>query len=96
MKKPGDKELMICECHSTDHQIIILYEDDEIDGHKYNICYAHIHLSNRSFWNRLVYGIKYIFGRKSRFGAWDEFIFNPKDADKLQVIVNYLKKDAED
>jgi hypothetical protein len=43
-----------------------------------------------------VYGIKYIFGRKCRFGAWDEFIFNPKDADKLQEIVDYLKKDAED
>jgi hypothetical protein len=38
------------------------------------------------------YGIKYIFGYKSRYGAWDEFLLNPEDADKLQDVVNYLKK----
>jgi hypothetical protein len=97
MKKQGDKEILICECHSTDHQIVIYYEEEEIGDHKHNMCYAHIHLADRSScWNRVVYGVKYIFGRKSRFGAWDEFIFHPNDADKLQEIVNYLKDNVED
>jgi hypothetical protein len=39
-----------------------------------------------------MYGIKYIFGYKCRYGAFDEFIVNPKDADKIQEIVYYLKK----
>ena len=34
----------------------------------------------------------YIFGIKCNYGAFDEFIFNEKDADKLQSVVNYLKK----
>jgi hypothetical protein len=37
-----------------------------------------------------------MFGYKSKYGAWDEFIFDPKDADKLQDLVNYLKKDKND
>jgi hypothetical protein len=49
-------------------------------------------ITYKSFWKRLVYGIKYIFGHKSKYGAWDEFIFNPNDADKLQELVDYLKK----
>ena len=81
-------ELFICECHSTDHQIIILYSED--DG--YPIVYSHVHLNKRPFWERLKYGIKYIFGRKCRYGAFDEFIFNSDDAEKLQSVVNYLKK----
>jgi hypothetical protein len=95
MKKIEDKEVFICDCHSTDHQMVIFYEEDEIDNHKYGMCYAHMHLAPRPFLQRVVYGIRYIFGRKCKFGAWDEFIFNPKDANKLQELVDYLKKDVE-
>jgi hypothetical protein len=54
--------------------------------------YIHTHLVKKSFWSRLKYGLKYIFGYKSRYGAWDEFILNPNDADKLQDVVDYLKE----
>jgi hypothetical protein len=49
-------------------------------------------LVKKSFWSRLKYGLKYIFGYKSQYGAWDEFILNPNDADKLQDVVDYLKE----
>jgi len=91
MKQIEDKEILICACHSTDHQLIIIYEDEEIDGHRYPTCYFHIHLKKRPFWERVKYGIQYIFGRQCNYGAFDEFIFHPKDADKLQELVNYLK-----
>jgi hypothetical protein len=39
----------------------------------------------------LVYGVKYIFGRKSRYGAFDEFIFNHDDAHKIERILEYLR-----
>ena len=86
-----DKDIIICQCNSTDHQIIFLYSDDEINGERYPICYAHIHLNKLPFWKRLKYSIKYIFGYQYRYGAFDEFIFTPDDADKLQKLVNYLK-----
>ena len=86
-------DILICECHSTEHQMVINYSEDEYpDGTKINMVYIHTHLNKNPFWKRLMYGIKYIFGYKCRYGAFDEFIVNPKDADKIQEIVDYLKK----
>lgn len=48
-------------------------------------------LLQQNFWQRLKYAIKYVFGYKSKYGAFDEFIFRKEDADKLQSIVDYLK-----
>ena len=106
-------EIVICNCHSTDHQIILMHEyeeeykkdengeyiKDENDNYivtkKYPMCYAHVHLNKHSFFGRLKYGIKYIFGYQCRYGAFDEFIFNPEDADKLQRVVDHLNKPME-
>lgn len=89
------KDIFICDCHSTEHQVVVYYENDEHDdGMTYPMCYFHIHLKHLPFWERVKYGLKYIFGRKCRYGAFDEFIINPEDAEKLQEIVNYLKKDV--
>lgn len=33
----------------------------------------------------------YIFGHRSAYGDFDEFIFNPKDADRLQSVVDHLR-----
>ena len=88
------KDLLICDCHSTDHQLIIWYEENELDdGRTYPMCYFHIHLTKRPFWQRVDYGLRYIFGRQCRYGAFDEFIFNPDDSDKLQNLVDYLKRE---
>lgn len=110
-EKKLPKELLICDCHSTDHQIILMHEYEEdvkkdddgnemrdADGKlifikKYPMCYVHIHLSTyHTFWGRLKYAVKYIFGYKSRYGAFDEFIFNPEDAPKLQQLVDHLNE----
>ena len=103
-------ELLICSCHNTEHQIILLHEYDEdfqkdADGNyikdendnyilvkKIPMCYMHTHLNKGTFWERLKYGIKYIFGHQSRYGAFDEFIFNPEDAPKLQELVDHLNE----
>lgn len=87
-------DIFICDCYSTEHQMVVYYDNDE-DGHgkKYPMCYFHIHLNKRPFWERVKYGVNYIFGRQSRFGAFDEFIINPDDVDKFEKIVNHLKND---
>jgi len=83
------EEIVICECGSVEHQIIFTYDEDEYDDKE---VYALIHLNKKPFWKRVSYGLKYIFGRQSNYGAFDEFIFNPKDVNKLQSLVDYLKK----
>jgi hypothetical protein len=79
-------EIIICECYSTEHQMVFTYSDD--DGHP--MIYIHIHLNKRPFLERIKTGIKYIFGHQSRYGFFDEFIVNPKDKPKFEEIVKYL------
>jgi len=93
-KKPYDsKDVLICECHSDEHQYLICYSED--DGQP--MIYVHPHLiTYKNFWQRLVAATKYVFGHRTKYGHWDEFIVNPKDADKLQEIVNFLKSDLDE
>ena len=88
MMKIKAPEIFICDCHSSEHQMVIFYDEDA----GYPVVYSHVHLNKRPFWERLKYGIKYIFGYKCRYGAFDEFIFNTDDAERLQEVVNYLKQ----
>lgn len=86
-------DILICECHNTEHQIVVNYSEDESpNGVKYPTVYIHIHLNKRTFWKRLQYGLKYIFGYKCRYGAFDEFLINPNDKNKIEEIVDYLKQ----
>lgn len=87
-----ERELFICSCENTEHQIVFSYfEDDDI----HNV-YATTYLSKKSFWKRLKYGIKYIFGYQSKYGAFDEFIFNSNDAERLEKVVEFLKEGGEE
>lgn len=76
----------ICECHSLEHQVSFWYDEED------DTLYCEPHLSTgRNFWKRLWFGIKYAFGYKSRYGAFDEMIFKEEDLDKLY---NYLSKNV--
>jgi hypothetical protein len=84
-----DKELLICSCGSLEHQIFFWQELEE----KYPPIYAEVYLCERNFFRRLVYGIKYIFGYKCRYGAWEEFLFDDKNIDQLKNYLNsHFKK----
>lgn len=79
-------ELFICQCYNTEHQLIFSYNKD------WEEVFVSVHLipeSNilRRVWN----GIKYIFGHRSCYGHFDEFIFKKSDANRLQRAVDYLK-----
>ena len=86
-------EVLICECWSADHQYLftvmdVKYSEDNVvrEG------FIHPHLVRKSFWYRLKYGIKYIFGRKSRYGAWDEIIITKENVKVLEDFVNKIKE----
>ena len=79
-------EVFICECLNTEHQIIMSYDND------FDTVWCSIHLIPESnIFKRIWKGIKYIFGYRSRYGHFDEFIFRKQAADKLQDIVKVLK-----
>lgn len=85
-----DEEILICACHSIEHQIVIQKDDDE------KVLYCSIHLSPLPWYKRIVNGIKYIFGYRSCYGDFDEFMFDKKHIDKLDQMVNFLKQAQND
>ena len=85
--KNDNEILFLCACSSSEHQFIVRWDNE------YEQVYISIHLANYlGFWKRLLRGIKYIFGYKCKYGDFDEIILREKDADKLQTIVDHLKK----
>lgn len=84
--KPTFPAVLICDCSSREHQIIIEYDNE--DG----LTYCHIHLVKHGFRRRLKAGLKYIFGYKCRYGQWDEFILKPEHANQLHELSELLSK----
>ena len=84
MNKSNLPEILICECGSIEHQIIIRLDEEE------NVAYCAIHLVHYGFWRRVKAGFKYIFGYKSKYGQWDEFIFSQDHANQLRELSEFL------
>lgn len=81
--------LLLCECSSSEHQIII---HEEIYNENDKEIYCSIHLSKQPFFKRLIYAIKYVFGYQSKFGAFEEFIFRTEHSKDLKRISKKLKQ----
>lgn len=79
-------ELFVCSCNDLEHQFVISYIEDD-----YSEMYLSVNLATGNFWKRLKIGLKYIFGKKSKYGQFDEILIRPEDANRLQEIVNKLK-----
>ncbi len=77
------KEILLCDCHSVYHQMVIIYDEQDTDD---KTMYMYVCLNKPSFWRRL----QYLFGFQKY--AFEDFIFNPEDADKFQKVVDYLRK----
>jgi hypothetical protein len=85
--KNDNEILLLCDCSSTEHQLIVRWDNDD------NEVFVSVHLANYAgFWKRLWSGLKYVFGYKSCYGAFDEVILRKEDADRLQKVVDYLRR----
>ena len=84
--------LCLCQCSSSEHQIIFSIFDDFDDPE----VFASIHLvPEYHWWKRVWNAIKYIFGYRCKYGHFEEFIFRPEDWRKLDKVVKFLKKNEE-
>ena len=80
-------EHIICGCYNVEHSIFFRTIDGDDD------VYMSIHLVPLPFFKRLINGIKYIFGYRSKYGDFDEIIITKKDAGKVEKVVRWLKQD---
>ena len=80
-----DRSLFICECNSIDHQFVFTLDPDG----EWPECYLEVHLGTwRGFWRRLWRGLRYAFGYKSRYGAFDEVTISPSDAVRIRDLMD--------
>ena len=86
-----EREVLICQCESLEHQVTFSY----LEGVKDGDVYMEVHLTPLGFWQRVVNGIKYIFGHSSKYGDFDDMILKKEDVWKLEKIVEYLKNSNE-
>jgi len=81
-----EKEIiLVCDCGLPEHQIKVCAYDDEVDEF---ISFSPMLVTWKGFFRRLVDGLKYAFGYKSRYGQFDEILLSRDDVEKL---VEYLK-----
>lgn len=84
-------EVLICDCNSVEHNIVIMYveEDDYFED-----VYVNYHLAKLPFWDRVKYAWKYILGHQSDTGAFEEHVLSPTDEtiNKLNDVVGYLEE----
>ena len=77
-------DVLICGCSSLEHQIIVRYDNDN------DTVYCGIHLKRIGFWKRLIHAVRYVFGYKSKYGDFEEFILKKEHAHQLLNIINHL------
>ena len=73
----------VCLCNNIEHQFCFVCDDEDV--------YLEVHLANAPLWKRIINGIKYIFGHRSKYGDFDCVLLQKEDADKLQAVVEHLK-----
>jgi hypothetical protein len=107
--KAFEQHVTVCQCMSHEHQFTFTFDPDDKDV-KYQECYLDIHLFDPCedahapfakffcgrFWRRVWYGVRYVFGYKSRYGAWDSTIVTVEDARKLRGLLDDFVKMCEE
>jgi hypothetical protein len=80
-------EFLECSCGSDEHTLRFILSMDEDEPE----IYTTVHLgSYPRGWKRVWIGIRYIFGYKSKYGAWDCFLMKAADAERLQFMLQRL------
>jgi hypothetical protein len=77
-----DPQYFDCACYSSEHTLRFMYGEDEI--------YTEVFLNNyKNIFQRLWTAMKYVCGYKCKYGHFDCFILQQKDAQRL---INLLSK----
>lgn len=82
-----DTEYFECDCGDMDHILRVSYYKEDTEE-----MYVEIHLRQKTFLQRVWHGVKYIFGFRSRYGDFDEFLWAPETARKYRAFIDkYLE-----
>ena len=87
-------KFIVCECGDIAHQLVLSWFKPQIpmdyDSDEY--VYLSVHLNKLPFWKRLKVAIQYLFGKQSKYGAFDEVIIDSSEYKKFQDMVEFMKE----
>ena len=66
------RTLFMCRCFSIEHSFVISADDEDL--------LIEVHLSSAPFWGRVKNAVRYILGRKSKWGDFEEILLSPEQA----------------
>lgn len=86
-------KIIVCECGDIAHQLVLSWFKPQIpmdyDSDEY--VYLSVHLNKLPFLKRLKVAIQYLFGKQSKYGAFDEVIIGSSEYKKFQDMVDFMK-----
>lgn len=82
--------VLICDCGSAEHQIIIHMDKDCSECYREVILRPHL-ITCRNVFKRIFVAVKYICGYKSKYGAWDSIIVSKQNYLPLKEAVEFLE-----
>lgn len=85
MQPKFESNFIICSCGDLRHQLVFsTFEFVTSTGKTEKDCYLQVFLNKHNFLTRLLIGIKYILGFQSKFGVFEEFVIDEKNANKIK------------
>lgn len=76
-----------CDCHSPEHTLHLVSDEDAV--------YMHVFLGESPWYKRVVKAIMYVFGHKSNYGHFDEFVVSKNNLDKIIGVLESLKREIQ-
>lgn len=90
MSTSNTKEYIICSCGHIDHMFVLM--KDKSDDNYVDLALT-VHLCPVPFFQRIKKAFSYIFGKRSRYGDFDEVIINRENALKIQDFLSQVIND---
>lgn len=66
------RTLFVCRCLSIEHSFVVSADDEDV--------FIEVHLSSAPLWQRVKNAVRYVLGRKSKWGDFEEVLLSPYDA----------------
>ena len=66
------RSLYVCRCHSLQHSFVVSADDED--------CFVEIHLAPLPFVERLKNAVRYVLGKRCKYGDFEEILLTPEMA----------------
>lgn len=76
-----------CQCGFDEHRLMLCLDVDTDEPHP-NLYTSIFMDSEKTFWQRVWTGIKYIFGYRSKYGHFGCWCVDPKDAVRMRELLD--------